>query len=164
MSREYYENGQLKRELENVSGKPEGVVREFYENGQLKARGNYINGKREGLLREYFESGVMKGEWNYTNDMREGIAREYFENGEIKYLDTYKRDQRINRKAYLEREDATAVSQEHDEIKQIKDLLISHSDNYLHYQNQILERIRLMEKRLGTLEETLQTIADRLSS
>ena len=164
MSREYYENGQLKSELENVSGKPEGIVREFYDTGQLKSRGNYINGKREGLLREYYPNGVMKGEWNYTNDMREGIAREYFENGEIKYLDTYKRDQRINRKAYLEREDSTAIQQEQDEIKQIKDLLVTQGDSYLHYQNQILERIRLVEKRLGSLEETMKTIADRLTS
>jgi hypothetical protein len=105
----------------------------------------------------------MKGEWNYANDMREGIAREYFENGEIKYLDTFKRDQRINRKAYLEREDSTAVLQEQDEIRQIKDLLVSHGDSYLHYQNQILERMRLVEKRLGSLEETLKKIAERLA-
>jgi hypothetical protein len=42
--------------------------------------------------------------------------------------------------------------------------VVTHGDSYLHYQNQILERMRLVEKRLGSLEETLKKLADRMAT
>jgi len=151
-SREYFENGALKDEWENVDGKPEGQTKEYFENGQVRAVGNCISGQREGLYREYYESGVIKGEWSFREGKKEGIAREYFESGAIKYLDTYRRDQRVNRKAYLEYEGKEKNSQEIIDVKEIKEILLSQTESYMHYQNQILERIRLVEKRIAGLE------------
>jgi hypothetical protein len=153
--REYFENGALKEEWENVNGKPEGQTKEYYENGQIKAVGNCISGQREGLCREYFETGVIRGEWSFREGKKEGIAREYFESGEIKYLDTYRRDQRVNRKAYLEYEGHEKSTQELSDVKEIKEILLSQTESYMHYQNQILERIRLVEKRIKELESVV---------
>ena len=157
-SREYYENGALKEEWENVDGKPEGQTKEYFENGQIRAVGNCISGQREGLYREYYESGVIKGEWSFRDGKKEGIAREYFESGEIKYLDTYRRDQRVNRKAYLEYEGHEKSSQELSDVKEIKELLLSQTESYMHYHNQILERIRLVEKRIKGLETAVDDL------
>jgi antitoxin component YwqK of YwqJK toxin-antitoxin module len=126
--------------------------------------GNCISGQREGLYREYYETGVIKGEWSFREGKKEGIAREYFESGEIKYLDTYRRDQRVNRKAYLEYEGHEKSTQELNDVKEIKEILISQTESYVHYQNQILERIRLLEKRIKELEAVIGDLSANLKS
>ena len=39
-----------------VNGKAEGLYKEWYENGQLKRERNYVNGKEEGLSRYWDEN------------------------------------------------------------------------------------------------------------
>jgi len=62
----------------------EGVTKDYYENGQLKMEANYKDGKLEGVAKFYYESGQLELEGNYKNDKREGINKEYYECGQLK--------------------------------------------------------------------------------
>ncbi len=132
MVKEYYENGKIFREWGKCCGpKPEGLFKEYYGSGQLKESRNYLNGLLGGLYKEYYESGVLKGEWNFKDGKKEGIAREYFNNGQIKYIDTYKKDQRIDRKTYLDQESDKKEVKGDLGIEKLKDLIVSQNESHL---------------------------------
>jgi antitoxin component YwqK of YwqJK toxin-antitoxin module len=68
----------------------------------LRAEANFRDDKEEGVCRGFYENGILRLEGNYENGALEGISKTYYSNGEIQYIDTYKKGQKINSKAYDE--------------------------------------------------------------
>lgn len=122
--KEYYENGELKEEINYRNGKREGMSKWYYETGVLKGERNYKedkldglikwyyvtgslgtdfnykNGKLEGLTKLYWENGNIKAEHYYENGKREGINKQYYNSGELRFIYTFKNGRRINKETY----------------------------------------------------------------
>ena len=50
---EYYESGQVKREIHYEDGNQTGIIKTYYENGVLNTEGNYLNGVLNGYYNNY---------------------------------------------------------------------------------------------------------------
>ena len=72
LSREYYQNGQLKSEGIFTNGLKEGLHREWGDNGILLLEGLYVKGKANGLMKWFHERGHLAGEGDMINDLRVG--------------------------------------------------------------------------------------------
>lgn len=67
-----------------------GLTKEFYQSGQLKAEVNFDNGKIDGRLKAYFESGQIAEISNWKNDSLNGLAKYYYDNGVLYREANYK--------------------------------------------------------------------------
>lgn len=106
LSKEFYETGELKAEMQYRSGKliakkqflRDGRLEydmkivedkrhetefEYYQTGELFRQRQLVNGVREGLEKEYYTSGKTKAERNYKSGKRHGAARGYHRNGNL---------------------------------------------------------------------------------
>ncbi|WP_415370778.1 hypothetical protein [Patiriisocius sp. Uisw_047] len=115
VSKEYYENGQLKRIGEFIKGEEVGIHKAYYDNGQLKSNTTFLDGNEIGLYEEYLENGSPSekgnnGEvgnwttyWNYYSNGQlkkyytkeeyigfTGHYESYYENGKLKEKGEYK--------------------------------------------------------------------------
>ena len=54
--KEYYENGQLKREKPTVNGKKHGTLKEYYKTGELRSEILYVDGEKHGICKGYYET------------------------------------------------------------------------------------------------------------
>lgn len=61
----------------------------WYENGQLKSEVNFINGKRNGKVLNYYDNGQLKSDLTYKGDKKEGELVTYWKNGKLKRKDIY---------------------------------------------------------------------------
>lgn len=59
----------------------DGLVKEYYNNGNLKSEINYVDGVRIGEARFYNENGSIKRELNYENGKVEGLVKVYTDKG-----------------------------------------------------------------------------------
>jgi antitoxin component YwqK of YwqJK toxin-antitoxin module len=105
----YYENGEIKEEIETVNDMRHGLYKSYHDNGQLRIavqfeNGNQIdgivdsfdengklirsvevrNGNLNGHFKEFYPSGAIKKEGKYKDDEIIGKVVEYFEDGSIK--------------------------------------------------------------------------------
>lgn len=62
---EYDGSGEI---AEFKNGKLNGVSKAYYENGNLKLEVNFKDGKKNGLSKEYYENGKLIGEANFKDD------------------------------------------------------------------------------------------------
>lgn len=114
---EWYDDGQIKTEINLLNGREEGLVTEWFENGNIRCEANFIKGKVEGLVTSWnenckknFELNYVKGNiiksitWNENggiilmkaiNEKREGFMIELNENGEIKSEIIYYANEKI---------------------------------------------------------------------
>ena len=75
---EYFTNGKIKRSGGSIGEKDpqwEGLYKEFYENGQLKSEVEYKRNKKEGVQRDYSPDGKLKNELK----SKDGIDESYLE-------------------------------------------------------------------------------------
>jgi len=124
--KEFFSNGNVKREITYLNGKKNGLMRTYYENGQLEQEGVYIDDQFEGTYRSYYEDGTLhqekdylKGQLNgiykacdehgipffeisYKNNMQHGPDKIYDKMGSLQYIDEYKDGILVNRKTYDE--------------------------------------------------------------
>ncbi len=122
--KEFYPNGNLKREIHYIGGKIRGLFRTYYENGQVEQAAFYIHGQLDGIYQSYYDTGILhqqkeylRGKLNgvykafdekgipffeitYVNDVQHGTDKIFDSNGVLQYLDTYDRGTRVNRKTY----------------------------------------------------------------
>ena len=68
VSREYWDNGKLKKETYYQNGKEEGVVTVWYKNGQKQTKGHYKQGRLNGLLSSWYQNGKKMSETSFIND------------------------------------------------------------------------------------------------
>lgn len=79
--KKYYNNGNLKSEINYINNIREGNAKFYYENGNLKEELNYDNGKVDGLVKEYREDGKLRETYNISDGKREGPASEFDTSG-----------------------------------------------------------------------------------
>lgn len=73
-SKEYYENGALKRELITTKAKIQCLT--YYENGKLESEGELLaDGLRVGNWRYYHNDGKLKAAGEYNDGLKEGSWR-----------------------------------------------------------------------------------------
>ena len=80
--KQYYENGNIWREMTIKNGRENGVEREYYESGQLHVVADVIDGKTHGLSKLYNENGQLNMELVWDNG--EVVSAKIFdENGNV---------------------------------------------------------------------------------
>jgi|TARA_B110000240_G_scaffold174638_1_gene201240 antitoxin component YwqK of YwqJK toxin-antitoxin module len=80
-SKWFYENGQLRDEINYSNGEEDGLKRIYYENGQLQFEVRFKNGKEDGPIKSYHQNGKIWFEGKYVNGEEDGISKEYNKNG-----------------------------------------------------------------------------------
>ncbi len=63
----FYENDQIKTEIQYKDGKQDGVFKRYYKNGILQSESTYRDGKLDGITKEYYYNGKLKAEISYQN-------------------------------------------------------------------------------------------------
>ncbi len=81
--KEYYDSGELRKELTLKNGIPEGTVKEYHRNGQLKSEAFMKEGKLNGEKRVYYESGALEWSAEYVDGEEHGIFRQFSDNGRM---------------------------------------------------------------------------------
>jgi len=61
-----------------------GLAKYYYDNGDLKGEVEYFNGKREGWHRHYTVGEIVESRIHYKNDLEDGEAYWYYPNGKLK--------------------------------------------------------------------------------
>jgi hypothetical protein len=89
VEREYFPNGQLRRETPYVDGKVTGVVRFWYDDGVLRQELPQVEGVFHGKMRQWNKDGLLKDECEF--DHGSGCSRSYFPNGRLE-SETFVRD------------------------------------------------------------------------
>lgn len=95
VQREYYANGQVKREVSFRDGKKEGVWREFDENGKVTQSQTYeknvllssgvvdTDGKRNGECKEFYPDSTLRAEGIFIDGEKSGEWKYYYHNGQV---------------------------------------------------------------------------------
>jgi len=97
--REYFENGETRKELNYKDGKKDGSFKQYYRNGGLFREGTYKNDKWEGVLKQYQENGKLGSEQNYENGQIVW-TKTYYDNGKISGERVYESGKNISWKQY----------------------------------------------------------------
>lgn len=100
--RTYYENGQIEQEAVYEAGEIDGLYRSYYEDGKPHQEKEYDHGQLNGVYKAFDEFGVPFFEITYRNNIQDGTDKIYDQKGVLQYLDTYKSGILINRKTYDE--------------------------------------------------------------
>jgi len=80
--KQYYENGNIWREMTIKDGLENGIEREYYENGKLHVVANVAGGKTDGESKLYKENGKLYMEINWNQGDVKGIKR-YDDKGKV---------------------------------------------------------------------------------
>ena len=81
VAKEYYESGEVFREVPLKNGVIDGVTKEYYKSGKILRELLHKNGVGEGISKEYYENGNLKAEVTYHNGKANGVSKMYYENG-----------------------------------------------------------------------------------
>ena len=79
----WYENRQLRYEMNWKNGEKHGQDRWWYMNGQVWYEWNWKNGQRHGLARGWYDTGQLRQETHWKKWKKHGLEREWHENGQI---------------------------------------------------------------------------------
>lgn len=85
----YYENGNIKRDMDYLDGKRNGKYLAYNENGKLTEEIDYVEDKIAGKYRTYYESGNLEKDIAYSDSKRNGQFLVYRKTGELKRVDNY---------------------------------------------------------------------------
>jgi antitoxin component YwqK of YwqJK toxin-antitoxin module len=85
----YYDNGNIKTEVNYINSKKNGIYREYDETGQLLTEITYINDKINGECKSYYDTNKILSICNYKNDFLNGQNIKYYQNGNIEYKCNY---------------------------------------------------------------------------
>ena len=88
-SKEYYENGQLKKIGTISNGIHIGEWKEYHENGQLSLIGNYEHGKQEGEWNIYYDNGEFRFAGSFIEGKQAGKWEYYYENGQLMQIGNF---------------------------------------------------------------------------
>jgi len=82
--KEYYDNGQLSKEIPVRGGRFNGVIKGYNENGSSKFEQSFKDGKAHGLTRTYREDGTLIADIYQENDRPHGWSKVYYRDGKLK--------------------------------------------------------------------------------
>lgn len=77
----WYSNGQLKSQIDYVSGKMDGLFTLWDVNGHKVREGNLLHGVHDGLWLSWHENGQLATSVLYKNGLRDGKWENWHENG-----------------------------------------------------------------------------------
>ena len=80
--RAWYDNGQIRLEVNCNEGIPIGLSKGWHKNGQIKFEYYFKDGYRYGLCKEWFENGQLHKELNYNKFLLH--SRYWYKNGQLK--------------------------------------------------------------------------------
>lgn len=95
--KEYYENGVIKKEIFFKNSKKNGYYKTFYKNGNLNIKIHYRDGMIHGNVLYYYENGVLAIESFYSSNKKNGKMKFYDKEGKLYLLKTFK-DNKIHGK------------------------------------------------------------------
>jgi antitoxin component YwqK of YwqJK toxin-antitoxin module len=75
----YYDNGQIKRFFNSLTGDEI----KYFRNGIVESKGKLINGKRDGIWQEYHKNGNLANKGTFINGLPKGEFIEYDETGTV---------------------------------------------------------------------------------
>ncbi len=90
VSKQWYDNGQLRVEANYKDGKLDGVYKEWYDNGQLRVEANYKDGNRDGVYKQWHDNGQLRVEANYKDGELDGVSKQWYDNGQLRVDENYK--------------------------------------------------------------------------
>ena len=85
----YYENDQLKQQINYWDDKEEGLRENYREDGQLSSKSHWRDGKLHGTSKWYWENGKLGDVRNYKDGKLDGLWTTYFSSGNIESEDCY---------------------------------------------------------------------------
>ena len=91
----YYNNGDLKMEINYTDGIRNGERKLYHQNGRLKQKESWVNGIIEGNVIGYYDDGVIEFQLFYKSGKREGISKNFYKNGKLNIEQYYKNDKNI---------------------------------------------------------------------
>lgn len=92
--KEYYDNGQVKQDMNLVNGKIDGKVTLWYRTGTVKETRMFKTGLRDGLWVSFNEQEKKTGEASYRDDQKDGPWKIWDENGVLRYEMYYRKGQK----------------------------------------------------------------------
>jgi len=87
---EYFENGQVKSQMEIVQGLLNGQVKVYFPSGELNEIRSYIKGEKSGRWETWNAQGVKVAEANFLNGKKNGKWYVWDEKGTLRYDMTYR--------------------------------------------------------------------------
>ena len=131
LCKEYYEDGQLKLELNYKEDKRNGLCKEYYEDGQLKLEYNYKEDKLAGLDKGFYKNGQLEYEHNYKEDKLDGLCKNYSEDGKLAFENYFENDIRYFGKDYK------YFIENNEEVKEELYYLCDYKNNEIIYQEDL---------------------------
>lgn len=86
----YYENGQLKVTYQNDKNEIQGLYQLYHENGKLATKQWFEEGFLNGIQQTYYPTGQLNSQFTYQNGEKEGVCIVYYNNGQIDNTCTYR--------------------------------------------------------------------------
>jgi antitoxin component YwqK of YwqJK toxin-antitoxin module len=111
----YYDNGNIKLEVNLKNGVRHGLFIDYYEDGSIKSRSTWVNGKVNGKAEHYYESGKLKEVTYWKEGKANGISEEYYENGQLFKKAINKNDQTVGEIDFYHDNGALKEKRIHDE-------------------------------------------------
>lgn len=110
LNRAWYDNGELKHEINYVENKKEGPASYFHPaSGQLSSVGTYSSGQEIGSWRKYHPNGNLKAIYEYESGQRNGVFKQWSEEDELMFSGYYKDDIRTVEFTHPDRVDEIMV-------------------------------------------------------
>jgi len=88
--KKFYDNGQVRLQVEYVHGQKHHIQNLYYRNGQLSTQVNYIMGKREGLMKEWDINGFKSSEVFYVSNYKVGLKKFFDNTGKVSFIQEFK--------------------------------------------------------------------------
>jgi len=80
----YYENGDIKSEIEVKDNMKNGVAKWYYPTGSLQVESFFVNDKEQGKVKKYYKNGSLNIIANFKDGLQDGDFVEYYSNGNLK--------------------------------------------------------------------------------
>ncbi len=85
IARTYFDNGNIKEEIEFKNGMKDGTSKEYARNGSLREEAEFKNGEVNGIRKMYYDSGKLLLSQEWKDNEINGISKDYYENGNLSY-------------------------------------------------------------------------------
>lgn len=112
IGRDYYESGELLREMPITKTGHTGVIKTYYKSGSIKMSEVVVSGINKGKWITYYESGSIEVEATMNDTLVIGIGNWYRENGTLISVENYSIAGKLNgiRKWYFENGDIAGTA------------------------------------------------------
>ena len=108
----YYDDGNVKMEIESLNGLPHGQGKFYDKDGKLQYLTLFFKGRLNGSLYHYYPDGSVHNEMNFVNGIKNGVQKSYNEEGDIVAEIVYEEGKAISGVVYSGEEKKELTSEE----------------------------------------------------